>query len=188
MYLSTKQAKVKLPLFTCWWRLSAFIVRVLLILSFFTDFKDRYEFKLCMQELVRPAGFIPSISYINFMPTSWHTQAPPWKNKAVDSYCSAQEWWQWEKATVVEKHQLGKCLTSGSSPKQMQTNKKHEKALNKLPKSHFLELLTIKWLCKLIKPSVLVQGVHSPIVLAIAHSDNRELVRWGKAAVKALWS
>lgn len=110
------------------------------------------------------------------------------KNRAVDSYCSVQEWWQWEKATVVEKHQLGKCLTSESSPKQMQTNQKHEKALNKLPKSDFLELLTIKWLCKLIKPSVSVQGVHSPIVLAIAHSDNRELVRWGKAAVKALWS
>lgn len=79
MYPSTKQAKVKLPLFTCWWRSSAFIVRVLLILSFFTDFKHRYEFKLCMQELVRPAGFIPSISYINFTLTSWHTQAPPWK-------------------------------------------------------------------------------------------------------------
>lgn len=103
-------------------------------------------------------------------------------------YCSVQEWWQWEKATVVEKHQLRKCLTSESSPKQMQTNQKHEKALNKLPKSNFLELLTIKWLCKLIKPSVSVQGVHSPIVLAIAHSDNRELVGWGKGAVKALWS
>lgn len=68
----------------------------------------------------------------------------------------------------------------------MQIRQKHWRELGELSKSHFPMLLTIKLVCKLIKPSASVQGVHSAIVWATAHSDHRESerMRWGKAPVK----
>lgn len=71
---------------------------------------------------------------------------------------------------------LGKCLRSEFSPKKMQISQKHGGELCALSKP-FSKATSNKIVCKLIKPSASVKGVHSDIVWAIAHSDNRELER-----------